>query len=123
MSIETIAQTLVEKCRTGANLDVVNELYHDDIVSVEPDYSPAPLTSGKAAVIAKEEAFFGDVEAVHSNEVSNPIIAGNHFSVTMKMEFTSKTYGRTAMEEIAVYEVKDGKIIREQFFYPAPTQA
>jgi hypothetical protein len=28
-----------------------------------------------------------------------------------------KGVGRVPMEELAVYEVKDGKIIQEQFFY------
>ena len=31
--------------------------------------------------------------------------------------FTYKGMGRQKMDEIAVYEVKDGKIVKEQFFY------
>jgi hypothetical protein len=30
---------------------------------------------------------------------------------------TVKGQGRMKMDEIAVYEVKDGKIVKEQFFY------
>jgi hypothetical protein len=33
------------------------------------------------------------------------------------MDVTMKGQGRMNMDEIAVYEVKDGKIVKEQFFY------
>jgi len=35
----------------------------------------------------------------------------------MTMDFTPKGGPRTNMEEIGFYEVKDGKIISEKFFY------
>jgi hypothetical protein len=35
----------------------------------------------------------------------------------MGMDVTMKGQGRSKMDEIAVYEVKDGKIVKEQFFY------
>jgi hypothetical protein len=37
----------------------------------------------------------------------------------MSFDATFKGGGRTKMDEICVYEVKDGKIVKEQFFYPA----
>jgi len=43
--------------------------------------------------------------------------AGNFFACAMGFDATMKDRGRTKMEEIALYEVKDGKIISEQFFY------
>ncbi len=45
-------------------------------------------------------------------------MAGSHFAVTFKMDFTFKpTSKRTEMEEIAIYKVVDGKIVYEEFFY------
>jgi hypothetical protein len=35
----------------------------------------------------------------------------------MGLDATMKGVGRTKMDEIALYEVKDGKIVKEQFFY------
>ena len=35
----------------------------------------------------------------------------------MTLDATSKSMGRMKMDEIAVYEVKNGKIVKEQFFY------
>ncbi len=48
---------------------------------------------------------------------SEPVVGGNHFSVAMGMDVTMKGGERMQMDEIAVYEVKDGKIVKEQFFF------
>ena len=57
------------------------------------------------------------VEEMHGGYSNEPQVAGNHFAVAMGMDVTMKGQGRTKMDEIAVYEVKDGKIVKEQFFY------
>ena len=44
------------------------------------------------------------------------MIAGNSIAMTLSMDVTMKGRGRLKMEEICVYEVKDGKIAAEQFF-------
>ena len=44
-------------------------------------------------------------------------MAGNYFTVSMVLDATFKGRGRVNMEELCVYEVDDGKIITEQFFY------
>ena len=54
---------------------------------------------------------------MHGGYSTDPVIAGNHFSVAMGMDVTMKGMGRIKMDEIAVYEVKEGKIIKEQFFF------
>ena len=57
------------------------------------------------------------VEEMHGGFSNQPQIAGNYFAVAMGMDVTMKGQGRMKMDEIAVYEVKDGKIVKEQFFY------
>ena len=57
------------------------------------------------------------VEEVHGGYTQAQVVSGNHFSVAMGMDVTMKGAGRTRMDEIAVYEVKDGKIVKEQFFF------
>lgn len=57
------------------------------------------------------------VEEWHSNEVSEPLVAENFIALTITPEVTMKGRGRQKLSELAVYEVKDGKIIKEQFFY------
>jgi hypothetical protein len=57
------------------------------------------------------------VEQMHSLKVSDPIVGGDAFACSMVMDLTMKGRGRMNMGEICVYQVKDGKIVSEQFFF------
>jgi hypothetical protein len=48
---------------------------------------------------------------------TEPVIAGNHFAVGREVDITVQGHGRIQISEIMLYEVKDGEIISEQFFY------
>jgi len=122
MNTQEVAGKLVEFCREGKNLDAINELYADNVVSHEPKGSHMELSEGKESAIAKNQQWYDMVEEVHSGRVSDPIVSGNFFSVTMDMDVTYKGQGRSMMSEVCVYEVKDGKIVTETFFYNLPQQ-
>ena len=116
MTITEIANALVEKCRVGKGTDVVNEMYCDNAVSIEP-FGENARTEGKEGILGKH-AWWGNAFEVHSMQVADPIIADNFFTTSFTMDTTNKeSKERTTMSEIAVYEVKDGKIVKEQFFY------
>lgn len=117
MNTQEVADKLVQLCREGKNMDAINELYAENIVSLEAAGSPMERVEGIEAVKGKTEWWYSTVVEVHGGEVSDAVVAGNFFSVAMKMDVTYKEHGRSTMEEVAVYEVKDGKIISEQFFY------
>lgn len=57
------------------------------------------------------------IEEVHGGSVGDPIVAGDQFACTMVADWTVKGQGRSQMDEICVYKVKDGKIVSEQFIY------
>src|SRR5690348_3197008 len=120
MNTEQVAKRLVELCRQGRYTDAHEELFAQDAVNIEMEGSPPGAMSGAnglEAIKQKGRAFGEMVEAVHSNEVSDPVIAGNWFSAAAVMDATMKGRGRVTMREICVYHVRDGKIDREQFFY------
>lgn len=119
METKEIANRLVELCRTGQNIQAVQELYAQDIVSVEPKGAPVEVVEGLENVIKKSEQWFSMVEEFHGSEISEPVIAGNHFSCSMKMDVTLKGQGRSSMDEVCVYEVNNGKIVKETFYYSA----
>src|SRR5471030_2018961 len=120
MNTQEIANRLVQLCREGKNVQAINELYHNDVVSKEPVGSPMELAEGKANVLAKTTGWYETVEELHSAVISDPIVSGDFFSCTMDMDVTYKGQGRMAMHEICVYGVKDGKIISDSFFYNMP---
>jgi ketosteroid isomerase-like protein len=120
MNTETIARRLVELCRQGKYEQVQDELYADDAVSIEMDGLPPDMprdTRGLEAIREKGRQFNATIEAMHGGSVGDPIVTGNWFSLVMTMDATFKERGRVDMREICVYQVRDGKIVREQFFY------
>jgi SnoaL-like protein len=121
-STAAVAQELVNLCRAGRNIDAINKLYSPKSVSVEPvgdENMPAELT-GLDAIRQKNESWFENNE-VHKAETNGPFVGENQFAVQYTFEVTFKPTGqRTEMSEMALYTVKDGKIVREQFFYHAP---
>ena len=57
------------------------------------------------------------MEGFHGSSVGDPIVAGNHICMTMMMDATFKERGREKMDELYVYEVQEGKIVKKQFFF------
>jgi hypothetical protein len=112
-----LADRLVELCRQGLFEQAQTELFADDAISIEPEGAAVEVAEGLAAIQQKGRAFMSGVEDFHGVVISEPIVAGNHFSVSMALDTTMKGRGRVLMEEICVYEVHDGKIVCEQFFY------
>jgi hypothetical protein len=120
MSTESVAKRLVELCRAGQFEAAQRELYAQDAASIEPEGAPPGAlgnVKGLDAIIKKGEAFQEGVEEMHGVEVSDAVVAGNWFSLSMSMDVTMKGHGRMTMAEICLYHVKNGKVDREQFFY------
>ena len=117
MTTQEIAERLVELCRTGQYGEAQKELYADNAVSIEPAGSPNEKVEGLEGIIRKGEEFSNMIEQTFGGEVSDPLVAGNYFSVRMSMDVQFKGMGRIQMEEICVYEVNDGKIVLEQFYF------
>ena len=103
-------------------MEIQDNLYHEDVVCQEPEKAAAMgmpvFTNGLEAVKAKGIARRATIETVNSYIGSEPIVAGEFFSVVLKQELTFKGKPNSStLEEIGIFHVKDGKIIKEQFFY------
>lgn len=119
MTTQEVANKLVEYCRTGKTDNAYKELYSQNTVSIEMDGAPGftPRVEGMEAIMAKGEKWNSMVEEFYGMEVSDPIVAGDHFTCKMVMDIKMKGRERAKDEELALYKVKDGKIVHEQFFY------
>lgn len=124
MNAHEVGQQLVALCREGKNLEAVDALYAEDVVSIEAIEPPGPQfareTRGRDAVRAKN-AWWLDSHEVHGGEVRGPFPHGERFAVLFQHEVTP-TAGpmagqRMHMEEVGLYTVEGGKITREEFFY------
>jgi len=118
MTTQDVANRFNELAQTGQWQQIQDELFADNAVSIEPEHSQGMKTvQGIEAIREKGKQFGEMVEEMHGGFSNEPQVAGNHFAVAMGMDVTMKGQGRMKMDEIAVYEVKDGKIVKEQFFY------
>jgi hypothetical protein len=118
MTTQEVANKLVAYMRQGQMLEAQADLYADDIVCIEPEGGMAPhYTKGKEAVLEKGKQFAGMIEERHGASCSDPLIAGEFFTLTMMLDATMKGIGRMAFDEVCVYQVKNGKIAFEQFFF------
>ncbi|MEO7965405.1 MAG: nuclear transport factor 2 family protein [Gemmatimonadaceae bacterium] len=119
MTTKEVANRLVELCRQGKNLEAIETLYSPDIVSVEAGAPPGQSreTQGVAAAKGKGEWWVANHD-VHSAQTTGPwphddrFVVGHHYDITFK-----PTGERRTMDEVALYTVRDGKIVREEFFY------
>jgi hypothetical protein len=102
-------------------IEIQDTLYDEDVVCQEPEKAAsmglAIFTNGREAVKAKGIARRATIETVHSYTCSQPIVAGEFFSVVLTQEVTFIGKPRLTLEEIGVFHVKNGKVVKEQFFY------
>jgi len=117
MNTKEIALRLVELCREGEFEKAQKELFAKDAVSIEPEATPdfEKETKGLDAILKKGEKFESMVEKYNDIKVSEPLVSGNSFAVTLFMNLTMKGKGAMDMSELCVYQVKDGKIVSESF--------
>lgn len=121
MNLKEIGEKLVEHCRNHTERQGLDELYHVDAVSVES--APNPETGSREvhgidAIKGKHEWWDSQVEMT-GGETIGPLPHGeDRFAVIFRAAGKDKASGETFnMEEVGVYHVANGKIVREEFFY------
>ena len=118
MTTQEVANRFHELSQTGQWDKIQDELFAENAASIEPPHAQGMQSvEGLAAIREKGKQFGEMVEEMHGGHTSAPLVGGRFFTVAMGMDCTMKGMGRQQMDEIAVYEVKDGKIVKEQFFY------
>jgi hypothetical protein len=118
LTTQEVAARFNELAQQELWFEIHDEFFADNVKSIDPPNSPyMGYAEGKAAVRKKGEDFVQKITAFHGATTSQPVIAGNHFAVSRDMEITVEGFGRIRINEIMLYEVKDGQIVLEQFFY------
>jgi hypothetical protein len=117
-----VGKKLVEYCKQAKHVEAMDALYSPNIVSVEAGSSgnvPAKM-EGIAAVKGKGEWWMNNHE-IHGSVVAGPWPNGDRFIVRFTYDVTAKSGPmagkRFTMDEAALYTVKEGKIVHEEFFY------
>ena len=118
MTTMEIAKGLVSLCQQGKAREAMSAYYADDIVSFEAA-PQAPIAEGLEAVYQKADWWESTMQ-VHHAEVTGPFVNGDQFAVRFVYEVTdTTTKKRNTLDEVGVYTVENGKIVKERFFYAA----
>ena len=111
-----VARAFIALLRAGKADEVEKKWLAPGIESVE-GLGASMAWSGRKAVLAKYRAWEADHE-VHRMSVDGPWIGATGFALRFAIDATQLSTGqRKELEEIAVYTVRDGKVVREEFHY------
>ena len=122
MTLLEQATDLQHKAEGPEVFDAVDTYYADDIVLVE---ATGETIHGKETQKGRIREWLDSVEEVHSGEIK--AIAAHETApgtgvvfVETATDATFKEMGRVQIEEVAVQQWKDGRVVYERFYYNAP---
>jgi hypothetical protein len=70
--------------------------------------------------VKKKGAWWSENHTIHSAKHDGPYPNGNRFIVKYSYDVTNKPSNRRfQLEEMGLFTVEDGKVIREEYFYVA----
>lgn len=119
MTALEVGKKLVDLCKQGKNDVAIDTLYSKDIVAVEAGAPPGQNREAKGLEAIKGKSkWWTENHIVHSAQVDGPYPNGDQFICKFTFDITFKPQNkRFTMEEMALYTVKDDKIVHEAFFY------
>lgn len=106
-------------CKEGKNDAILNELFTKDTVSVEAGAPPGQDRTAKGldAIRAKSKVW-QQSHTVHKAEIFGPYPHDDRFAIRFVYDVTNKPSGkRFSMDEVGLFTVSNGKIVKEEFFY------
>jgi hypothetical protein len=115
-TIHEIANGLKEMVSEQKFVDAYQQLFADDAESIDPLNTSGQPLKGLATLLEREKDFLSRIIAINKITLSDPIIAGSYFTLSLKMSFEVEGQGHMEVDEICLYKVKNGKIISQQFF-------
>ncbi|HSZ83446.1 MAG TPA: nuclear transport factor 2 family protein [Polyangia bacterium] len=119
MSAKEVGAKYVAMVKEGRHGEIVDELFSKDAVSVEALAPPGGdrTTKGVDAIHGKSK-WWSENHVVHKAEVFGPYPHDDRFAVRFLYDITNKpSQKRMTMDEVGVFTVVGGKIVKEEFFY------
>ena len=116
MDIRAIAADMVAMTRAG-DFHIGEKYWADDVVSIEAMGGEGARVSGRDAVLAKTTQWYADHE-VHGSTTDGPYVNGDQIAIRWTIDLTNTPSGqRMTFDEVALYTMRDGRIVEERFFY------
>lgn len=119
MSTAEIAKRYFELVKEHKNEECLTELFAKDATSVEAVAPPTGERTAKGLdAIRGKGKWWMENHTVHKAELFGPYPHDNRFTVRFLYDITNKPSGkRMTMDEVGLFTIENGKIVREEFFY------
>ena len=98
----------------GKSLEAFDKYYDDEVVMQENENPP---TIGKIANRKREEEFFSAITDFRAATPLNVTVGEDVTMVQWHYDYTHEHWGVRNYAQVSVQQWKNGKIIKEQFFY------
>ena len=98
----------------GKALEAFDKYYDETVVMQENENKP---TVGKMANRKREEEFFSSISEFRGAKPLKVTVGEETTMVQWQYDYTHKDWGTRNYIQVSVQEWKNGKIIKEQFFY------
>lgn len=119
-SIDDVARDFTSMLRLGQFEAAGARYWADAVTSVEPTDLPSGIPAfvfGIEAARDKARLRFG-IGCIDDLGIDGPFVTGDQFALFLDMLITDPATGQAQpFTEIAVFTVRDGRIIEERFFY------
>jgi hypothetical protein len=113
-TIENSLKDLNRLILNGTAMEGFEKYYDNNVVMQENEMTP---TIGKDANRQRELHFFNSITEFRDAKVLGHAIGENMSFVTWHFDYTHKDWGVRKYTQVSVQTWKDGKIVKEQFFY------
>jgi hypothetical protein len=115
MDVEVVAKDFAALCAAGEFEEAGRRWWSPDVRSLECWPGPMAVCEGLEAVQAKSAWWYAN-NTVHATTVEGPWIHGDQFALRFGLDFTPQDGPRVEAVELALYTVRDGKVVEERFF-------
>jgi len=114
ITIETSVNDLNTLILDGKAMEAFEKYYAEEVVMQENETIP---TKGKETNRLRERAFFDNITEFRGASVLSKAVGENVSYVTWHFDYTHKEWGVRNYTQVSAQTWKDGKIVKEQFFY------
>lgn len=109
-----IVRRFVALVEAGDFVRAMEEFYADDATAQE---NAQPPRVGKEALIAHERGVLSSMARMHAHPAASVLIVGDRVAIRWVFDMTDPAGVTRRLDEIALQEWRDDRIIRERFFY------
>jgi hypothetical protein len=105
---------LLDYIRQGRIMDAMQEFYAENVIMEEPAYGK---TEGLAANLEREQAFVDSVKEFRGFEATRVAVGEGVSIYENVMDWLDVQDQAMHVEQVVVADWRDGKIVRERFYY------